>query len=245
MYIFIWPYFRLSADVEKKNIEICNLSQHIKILSKSNQLLKAQIDYSAEADTRIVLTNLRQVLSEFKQLASDNISQAEYVKTITNNIITKNDQINRENELVNNKNQFLKGKNLLENLNNIKDEAKTILNSSIETKKIVEETANKAFSLKSAFREKWVVNKRPRIVIDNELKENSILVKDLKQALQENEKEILKLKTEVKEKEKIIEELKIKIKPGTNLKTYILFHWWYFSKNLKRYLYFDVFNTIG
>ena len=135
MYIFIWPHFRLSADVEKKNIEICNLSQSIKILSKNNQLLKAQIDYSAEADTRIVLTNLRQVLIEFKQLASDNISQAEYVKTITNNLITKNDQINRENEVVNNKDQFLKGKNLLENLNNVKE--------SIETKKLVEKTAKK------------------------------------------------------------------------------------------------------
>ena len=207
MFIFIWPHFRLSADVEKKNIEICNLSQNIKILSKSNQLLKAQIDYSAEADTRIVLTNLRQVLSEFKQLASDNISQAEYVKTITNNIITKNDQINRENELVNNKDQFLKGKNLLENLNNVKE--------SIETKKLIEKTANKNFPTERVFKEKWEVNKRPRI--DNEIKENLIIIKHFKQDLQENEKEILKLKTEVKEKEKIIEALKNKIKPGTNL----------------------------
>ena len=190
-----------------KNIEICNLSQNIKILSKNNQLLKAQIDNSAEADTKRVPTNLRQVLSEFKQLASDNISQAEYVKTIINNIITKNDQINRENELVNNKDQFLKGKNLLENLNNVKE--------SIETKKLVEKTANKNFPTERVFREKWEVNKRPRI--DNEIKENLIIIKHFKQDLQENEKEILKLKTEVKEKEKIIEALKNKIKPGTNL----------------------------
>ena len=69
-----------------KNIEICNLSQNIKILSKNNQLLKAQIDNSAEADTKRVPTNQRRVFSELKQLASNNISQAEYMKTIINNM---------------------------------------------------------------------------------------------------------------------------------------------------------------
>ncbi len=163
----------------------------IKILSENNHLLQKQIDNFKETDTKRVLSKQRDILTEFKQLASENIYQGEYLEKIHENIVSKYELVNNENKLSNKR-------KLLENLNTIKSSAKVIIDTSVDTKNFIEELnekAKQAFSLKRALREKWEVNKKPKIV-------------------KNNEESIVKSKTEIVKKGKIIEELKMKNKPG-------------------------------